>query len=91
MKDFILQNFDVVCYVALGLFSSLSGLSIFSLIRSKVKTRMIEKELDLIKERQTYIICPHCKKKVAFSELEFHLPDGGKDQNLNGIPDEREK
>lgn len=90
MKDFILENFDGVCYVALGLFSALSGLSIFSLIRSKLKTRMIEKELSYIKERQTYAICPHCKKKIPFQELEFHLPDGSKDQNLNGIPDANE-
>lgn len=90
MKEFIIENFDVVFYCVCGLLASLSGLSIFSLIRSKVKTSLIEKELSSIKERQTYAICPHCKKKIPFQDLEFHLPDGSKDQNLNGIPDLKE-
>nr|CAI9752420.1 hypothetical protein YKEOBPQY_YKEOBPQY_CDS_0008 [Microvirus sp.] len=46
--------------------------------------------LDDAKKRQTYLICPHCSKKVYLSEIDFHLPSGSLDNNINGLPDDRE-
>lgn len=46
--------------------------------------------LNKAKERETYIVCPHCKKHVLLSEMDFHLPGGALDQNLNGVPDDEE-
>lgn len=42
------------------------------------------------KERETYTVCPRCKKRVPLSELPFFLPDGSKDNDLNGVPDKEE-
>lgn len=56
-------------------------------VRNARKTAKVEKLLEDAQERQTYVICPRCKKKVRLSELAFHLPDGSLDQNLDGIPD----
>ena len=56
-------------------------------IISLVKSRKASKFMQAAKARETYAVCPHCKKKVPLSELPFFLPDGSKDNNLNGVPD----
>lgn len=55
------------------------------------KTKALDRALKEAKMRETYVICPHCQKKIPLSELSFHLPDGQVDNNLNGIPDSNEK
>ena len=55
-----------------------------------VKAAKLSKQLEAAKMRQTYIICPHCKKKTPLSEVDFRLPDGSLDNNLNGVPDVKE-
>lgn len=45
--------------------------------------------LDDAKKRQTYIVCPHCHKKAYLAELDFHLPSGSLDNDLNGISDDQ--
>lgn len=52
-----------------------------------VKAHKLEKQIEAAKLRETYIICPHCKKKTPLSEVDFRLPDGSLDNNLNGKPD----
>lgn len=52
-----------------------------------VKAVKLEKQIEAAKQRETYIICPHCKKKTPLSEVSFRLPDGSLDNNLNGKPD----
>lgn len=59
-------------------------------LRNARKTAQIERILENAQERQTYTICPHCKKKVRLAELSWHLPDGSLDQNLNGVADKDE-
>ena len=54
------------------------------------KNLRIEKALDEAKQRETYIICPNCKKKIPLSEISFRLPSGEVDNNLNGKPDLKE-
>lgn len=48
------------------------------------------KYLNDARQRETYIECPHCKKKIPLSEISFHLPSGEVDNNLNGKPDAQE-
>lgn len=55
------------------------------------KQKALDRALKEAKMRETYVICPHCQKKIPLSELSFHLPDGQIDDNLNGIPDSNEK
>lgn len=45
--------------------------------------------LDDAKKRQTYTICPHCHKKLYLAELDFHLPSGSLDNDLDGSPDDQ--
>lgn len=62
--------------------------SIVMAVRNARKTAQISKILEDAKERQTYVVCPRCKKKVTLSELQFHLPDGSLDMDLDGQPDD---
>lgn len=55
-------------------------------IRNARKTAQIEKILKDAEERRTYLVCPHCGKKVH-APFTFRLPDGSLDLNLDGIPD----
>lgn len=91
MKEFILENFDVIFYIVCGIFSLITGSSIFSQIRTNMARKKLKEYLEKAKSRETYTVCPHCKSKISFSELVFHLPSGQVDQDLNGIPDDEEK
>lgn len=51
------------------------------------KTFIVKRALDKAKLRETYCVCPKCKKRIPLSELSFYLPDGSKDNDLNGVPD----
>lgn len=67
-----------------------AGAGFLVALRNARKTKKIEKILQEAQERETYTVCPRCKKKVRLSELLWHLPDGSIDQNLNGVPDDAE-
>lgn len=54
------------------------------------KSFKFEKALEAAKQRDTYCICPHCKKKISLSEIHWILPTGEIDDNLNGKPDSLE-
>lgn len=64
--------------------------AVISAISSARKTTKLQRALDDAKARETFTICPRCKKKVLLSELSFHLPSGARDNNLNGLPDSEE-
>lgn len=55
-----------------------------------IQTKKFSRYLDAAKQRETYIECPRCKKKIPLSEINFHLPSGEVDNNLNGRPDSQE-
>lgn len=55
-----------------------------------VNSHKFTRYLDAAKQRETYIECPHCKKRIPLSEIQFHLPSGEVDNNLNGRPDSQE-
>lgn len=55
-----------------------------------IQTKKFSHYLDAAKQRETYIECPRCKKKIPLSEINFHLPSGEVDNNLNGRPDSQE-
>lgn len=55
------------------------------------RQKALDRALKEAKMRETYVICPHCEKKIPLSELSFHLPDGSIDDNLDGIPDANQK
>lgn len=52
--------------------------------------RRNKRMLQRAKDRDTFTICPHCHEKVALSDLDFRLPSGELDNNLNGKPDDQE-
>lgn len=56
-------------------------------IINAVNAHKFKKYLDDAKKRETYTVCPYCKKKIPISELHFHLPTGQLDDDLNGLPD----
>ena len=62
-------------------------LAIINSIVAEVRVRKLQKQLDAAKERETFIECPHCKKKILLSEMSFRLPSGALDNNLDGKPD----
>lgn len=64
--------------------------AIVTSIVNLVKNHRIKVALDKAKQRETYAICPKCRKKIPLSELSFYLPDGSKDDDLNGVPDPEE-
>lgn len=55
-----------------------------------IQTKKFKNYLDAAKQRETYIECPKCKKRIPLSEIHFHLPSGELDDNLNGKPDNQE-
>lgn len=88
-----LEQLAQLDWVAIGTCAAaVSGaiVATISAIVSASKTRKLEKALDAAKARETFAICPRCKKKVLLSELQFHLPSGARDNNLNGVDDSLE-
>lgn len=88
MKQFIVDNMDVIIAAitaATGLMSAIAAWIVnLTLHRSN---RCLEEKLKKVKERETYTVCPHCKKEIPFSDLSFFLPGGLPDQNLDGKED----
>lgn len=55
-----------------------------------LKTKKFVDYMNNAKQRETYVECPRCKKKIPLSEINFHLPSGEIDNDLNGRPDHLE-
>ena len=83
------MNLDFSDPAVITAISSAAGAlgSIVLAVVSAIKTHKLKNALDKAKQRETYTVCPRCKKKVPLSELSFYLVDGSKDDNLNGVPD----
>jgi len=64
------------------------AVALVSGIVALVKSHQVKQALDNARQRETYIICPHCHKKAALSEIDFRLPSGQLDNDLNGVPDD---
>lgn len=56
----------------------------------KAKIKMLEEQLDKARSNDIYCECPHCHSKIDLCDLNFYLPSGKIDNNLNGIPDDSE-
>ena len=56
-----------------------------------LKGHAVKRAVKEAQKRKTYSICPHCKQAIDLAEMDFFLPGGHKDNNLNGIPDDQEK
>lgn len=65
-------------------------LTALSALLAAIHANRFKRYLDKAKERETYAVCPHCKKRIPLSEIQFHLPTGEVDNNLNGKPDNEE-
>lgn len=50
-------------------------------------SRLVKRALTKAKERDTYTICPHCHRQIKLSQIDFRLPSGDKDNDLDGKPD----
>lgn len=90
MKDWIIQNLDAAAIVGIVSAVGSVAMAIIGLVKSHQSKKRYAELVQAIKVRMTYTTCPHCGKKVYFAELSWHLPDGSKDDNLNGIPDNEE-
>lgn len=90
MREFInqLPDWVLILCAALSFLLNVGGVS--AAATSLLKQRHISQALKEAKERQSYIICPHCKKKTPLSEVSIHLVNGEVDNNLNGVPDSLE-
>lgn len=83
----LIKNLDWV-----ALFAAIAGIitalaSLIAVIVGFRKSFKLKEALEEAKARETYIVCPGCKKKIPLSEIDFHLPTGQVDNNLNGKPD----
>lgn len=67
-----------------------SIVSVIKAVSASKKAAKLEKLVQEARERETYVICPSCKKKLPLSEIDFHLPSGAIDNNLNGKADYEE-
>jgi hypothetical protein len=67
---------------ALGLLAcSVSGLLL---------NRLFRRYLKRAKDRDTFTVCPKCGQQIKLSEMDFRLPDGSIDNDLDGKPDRKE-
>lgn len=86
MKEWLMQNFDaysIACVVtSIG--------SLVAAIVSLVKVHKANRVIADARSRKTQVLCPKCHKKSPIDEVHFILPDGAKDDNLNGVPDNQE-
>lgn len=90
MKEWILQNLDATVIASVASVVGSVAMAIIGLVKSSRMRKRYVKLVEEIKTRLTYTNCPHCGKKVYFAELSWHLPDGSKDNNLDGVPDDQE-
>lgn len=81
MKEILVE------FGSLALAVSSAIISVINAIVSARRSYKLSQELDAAKERETYIECPHCGKKIHLSEMSFRLPSGALDNDLNGKPD----
>lgn len=81
MKDFIIQYWPEFVGGIVAIAGAIVG------IINAIYARKFAKYLEDAKKRETYTVCPYCKKKIPISELHFHLPTGQLDDDLNGLPD----
>lgn len=86
MKEWILENLTATSIVSV--LTSLG--SLVGMIVCLVKTHKANKVLKDAKSRKTQVLCPKCHKKSPIDEVHFILPDGALDNNLNGVPDDKE-
>lgn len=88
MSDFIqfIRNHHQEIVSLLVVISSII-VATFSIVSAKITSAAIKKA----KSRGTFTVCPHCHKAIPLSDLDFRLPDGSIDNDLNGVPDVKEK
>lgn len=53
----------------------------------KKENKSLDSQLAEAKARLTYTVCPQCGKHIFLKDLNFYLPGGSLDQNLDGDPD----
>lgn len=61
--------------------------ALVSSIALALRGRSIRRALKKAKDRETYIKCSKCGCIHKLSDLDFFLPSGHKDNDLDGIPD----
>lgn len=95
MEDFNTWFLNWWPTLATSLASVVTSVAAFIVYRVKIRHQKAKEALlvaqlnDAIK-RATYTVCPHCSSQVKLEELKWYLPTGERDQNLNGIADDKE-
>lgn len=82
--QFLADNWSSIVNVFMGVINGIAAIVLL------VKSKSFSLYLKKAKQRETYTVCPHCKKEIPLSELSWHLPSGEVDNNLNGVPDRDE-
>lgn len=87
MKDWFVQNFDAAAIT--GIIVAVTGLiSVVASTIVSIKTACNNRKfLDDAKKRGTWMRCKSCGRVHSLSEIEWHLADGAKDNDLDGRAD----
>lgn len=84
MNDFLAFIQEYILLVVSAVFAIVELISTIGLL---ITGKRFKSYLAAAKERETYTVCPHCGSEIKLSNLTFRLPDGSKDDDLDGKPD----
>ena len=95
MEDFNTWFLNWWPTLATSLASVVSAIAAYAVYRVKIrhekaKNAVLVAQLNDAIKRATYTECPNCGAHVKLEDLNWFLPTGERDQNLNGIADEKE-
>lgn len=76
-SQLIINAFNALCMLVL----SCGGVSLNFAFRRFLKRA---------KDRDTFTVCPKCGTQIKLSDMEFRLPDGSIDNDLDGKPDRKD-
>lgn len=83
--DILVEYLPAIITGTLSLVAAITAFVTYNIQSRKIKA--LQKALDEAKARETFTICPGCKKKIRLADLTFYLPDGSTDNDLDGKAD----
>lgn len=86
MIDFLQQYGERLVTAVTALVGAICA--IVSLVKLHHTKKLCSKMMEDAKSRMTMVTCPKCHKKSPLNEVQFTLPDGSIDNNLDGLPDD---
>lgn len=90
MDDFLRENF--VTLLSAGISALVACLAfVASWFRSRkiaLENKQLKTDLNKARAAMVSCICPECGRRIYLRDLNFELPDGSLDNNLNGVSDD---